>query len=204
MIYAFCGPDRPAVGKCCAAAPEAACSGGPPWPAVERYPGRAERDTLGAANRSPLVRPPRAIPLASNVPPVVPALEPRPHDGPAAYRPTEGHGPTGWNRLGGSLHRRQLRRREKGGPKVGKTRRGKGTKWMAVVDGHGLPLGITIESASAAEVRLAEDPIRAIPGHKLPERIIGDKAYDSDGLAARLWDRYGIELIAPHRSNRKV
>lgn len=75
---------------------------------------------------------------------------------------------------------------------------------MAVVDGHGLPLGITIESASPAEVRIAEDPIRAIPGRRLPERIIGDKAYDSDGLATRLWNRYGIELIAPNRSNRKV
>lgn len=75
---------------------------------------------------------------------------------------------------------------------------------MAVVDGRGLPLGITIDSASPAEVRIAEDPIRDIPGRKLPERIIGDKAYDSDSLDARLWSRYGIELIAPHRSNRKV
>lgn len=35
-----------------------------------------------------------------------------------------------------------------------------------------------------------------------PERIIGDRAYDSDGLDAELEDR-GIELIAPHRSNRR-
>jgi transposase len=34
-----------------------------------------------------------------------------------------------------------------------------------------------------------------------PERLIGDKAYDSDLLAERLAER-GIELIAPHRSNR--
>lgn len=75
---------------------------------------------------------------------------------------------------------------------------------MAVVDGGGLPLGVTIESASPSEVRLAEDPIRAIPGNKLPKRLIGDKAYDSDPLASRLWNRYEIELIAPNRSNRKV
>lgn len=35
-----------------------------------------------------------------------------------------------------------------------------------------------------------------------PERIIGDRAYDSDGLDACLAKR-GIELIAPHRSNRQ-
>lgn len=35
-----------------------------------------------------------------------------------------------------------------------------------------------------------------------PERLIADKAYDSDPLRARL-KRRGIELIAPHRRNRK-
>jgi len=37
----------------------------------------------------------------------------------------------------------------------------------------------------------------------LPERLIGDKAYDSDPLAAKLAEGDG-ELIAPRRSNRKV
>ncbi len=35
-----------------------------------------------------------------------------------------------------------------------------------------------------------------------PERLIGDRAYDSDRLDARLRDERGVELIAPHRSNR--
>lgn len=34
-----------------------------------------------------------------------------------------------------------------------------------------------------------------------PERIITDKAYDSDGLRCRLKQR-GIELICPHRKGR--
>ncbi len=34
-----------------------------------------------------------------------------------------------------------------------------------------------------------------------PERMIGDKAYDSDRHRA-LFARYGIKLIAPNRSNR--
>lgn len=35
-----------------------------------------------------------------------------------------------------------------------------------------------------------------------PQRIIGDRAFDSDPLDKRLKLR-GIEMIAPHRSNRK-
>lgn len=34
--------------------------------------------------------------------------------------------------------------------------------------------------------------------------MIGDKAYDSDPLAEELYIEFGIELIAPNRSNRKV
>ena len=50
----------------------------------------------------------------------------------------------------------QLRSSEKGGSAVGKTKRGKGTKWMVLVDGQGLPLGVRLESASPGEVTLAE------------------------------------------------
>jgi len=32
-----------------------------------------------------------------------------------------------------------------------------------------------------------------------PQRLIGDKAYDSDGLDKWLLEQRGIELIAPHR-----
>jgi len=39
------------------------------------------------------------------------------------------------------LHRRQLRPSEKRGAKIGPTKRGKGTKWMVLVDGAGTPLG---------------------------------------------------------------
>jgi transposase len=36
-----------------------------------------------------------------------------------------------------------------------------------------------------------------------PERLVCDKSYDSDGLRERLeWER-GIELVCPHRRNRK-
>jgi transposase len=102
---------------------------------------------------------------------------------------------------------RQFCSGQKGGDKVGKTKRGKGTKWMVVVDGAGVPLGKHLDSASPAEVKLAEKTLAAIrvptrgrPRQK-PERMIGDKAYDSDPLRKRL-HRRGIELIAPHKRNR--
>lgn len=38
----------------------------------------------------------------------------------------------------------------------------------------------------------------------VPIRLIGDKAYDSDKLDAKLAGKYGVELIAPHRKNRKT
>jgi len=38
---------------------------------------------------------------------------------------------------------------------------------------------------------------------KTPKRLIGDKAYDSDPLDERLREKHGVELIAPHKSNRR-
>ena len=105
---------------------------------------------------------------------------------------------------------RQFRSSEKRGCGVGKTKRGKGTKWMVVVDGCGLPLGNYLHSASPAEVKLAETTLATIrvgrshhsgrPRQK-PMRVIADKAYDSDPLRERLRQR-GIELICPHKRNR--
>ena len=36
-----------------------------------------------------------------------------------------------------------------------------------------------------------------------PDKLIGDKAYDSDGLDARMAERFGTEVIAPHRRGRQ-
>jgi transposase len=38
---------------------------------------------------------------------------------------------------------------------------------------------------------------------EVPERLIGDKAYDSDALDQILAEEYGVEMISPNRSNRK-
>lgn len=85
---------------------------------------------------------------------------------------------------------------------VGKTKRGKGTKIVGIADGHGLPLALRAESASPTEVTLVEKTLdeRIVPD--APERLIGDKAYDSDGLDRQLMESYGTELIAPNKINR--
>jgi hypothetical protein len=107
--------------------------------------------------------------------------------------------------VGRELSGRQLRSGEKRGAAVGKTKRGKGTKWMVLVDGQGLPLGVRLESASPGEATLAEATLAEVrvprakgrPRQK-PKRVIADRAYDSDPLRERLKKR-GIELIVPYR-----
>lgn len=91
---------------------------------------------------------------------------------------------------------------KKRGDCVGKTKRGKGTKIMAIADRAGLPLAVDVTSASPHEVTLVEGTLAACFVDERPEHLIGDKAYDSDPLDERLAAQ-GIELIAPHRRNRK-
>src|SRR5580765_3839295 len=71
---------------------------------------------------------------------------------------------------------------QKRGRLVGKTKRGKGTKIMGIADSHGLPLALRTESASPAEVKLVEPTMQERLVPDVPERLIGDKAYDSDRL----------------------
>lgn len=101
------------------------------------------------------------------------------------------------------LHRRDFRPGEKRGRCVGKTKRGKGTKIMGIADGHGLPLAIFTTSASPAEVKLVAQTVDERFVAEVPERLIGDKAYDSDGLDDQMMREYGTEVIAPHRCNRR-
>ncbi len=101
------------------------------------------------------------------------------------------------------LHRRHLRGGQKGGSAVGKTKRGKRTKIMAIADRSDLPVSARLTSASPAEVTLVDDTLDHGFLTEDPDRLIGDKAYDSDGLDERLWEERGIEMISPNRSNRK-
>ena len=93
--------------------------------------------------------------------------------------------------------------RQKRGRLVGKTKRGKGTKIMGIADGHGLPLALRAESASPAEVKLVQQTLEERIVADVPERLIGDKAYDSDHLDRELMQNFGIEMIAPNRAKRR-
>jgi len=73
---------------------------------------------------------------------------------------------------------------------------------MAVADRHGLPVAICVESATPHEVKFATSTLIQMIVPEAPQNLIGDNAYDSDNLDAEL-RQYGIELIAPHRSNRR-
>jgi hypothetical protein len=73
---------------------------------------------------------------------------------------------------------------------------------MAVADSYGLPIGLSIESASPHEVKLVNSTLVEMVIDESPQSLVGDNAYDSDKLDVEL-RQYGIELIAPHRSNRK-
>ena len=73
---------------------------------------------------------------------------------------------------------------------------------MAVADSTGLPVAIYTESASPHEVTLVRKTLVERFVDEKPERLIGDKAYDSDPLDTDL-ATLDIEMISPHKSNRK-
>jgi transposase len=88
-----------------------------------------------------------------------------------------------------------------GGDGIGKTLAGKGVKIMVLVDANGLPMAVETMSASPHESKLVQPLFEFMLPKAMPERIIGDKAYDSDPLDEEL-EALGIDMIAPHRSNR--
>jgi transposase len=98
------------------------------------------------------------------------------------------------------LRRREFCFRQKGGQKVGKTKRGKGTKWLLLTDKSGIPLGALLDSASPAEVRLAEKLSPVVRG--TPLRVVADRGYDSNRFRLFL-SAHGSEPIIPARENNR-
>ena len=90
---------------------------------------------------------------------------------------------------------------QKGESSVGKTKRGKGTKIMAVTDTGGTVPSVSIQSASPHEVEPVEKVLEEQFIESLPKKLIGDKAYNNDPLGQVL-KRKGIDMIAPHRRDR--
>jgi len=165
-------------------------------------PRSTERHSVGVADWGGLAGSAGSISFAGHLPPALPGME---AGGGAGEDPANAsQGFEGTRRVGPvrMLHRRLLCGRKKGGRAVGKTKRGKGTKVMALADRHGLPIAVHIESASPNEVTLVDATLASRFILAKPKRLIGDGAYDSDPLDKHLRSR-GIEMIAPHRRNRK-
>jgi len=57
---------------------------------------------------------------------------------------------------------------------------------MAIADASGIPVAAHIESASPHEVKLVDVTIDSGFTKYAPDKLFGDKAYDSDGLDHRL------------------
>ena len=74
---------------------------------------------------------------------------------------------------------------------------------MAIADRHGLPIACSIASASPHETKLVETTVEQRFTRAKPRRMIGDRAYDCDPLDQRLRKNYRIQLIAPHKYNRR-
>lgn len=89
-----------------------------------------------------------------------------------------------------------------GGDGIGVTKVGKGVKIMILVDAQGLPVAVKPAPAHPHESHLIQQLFGFMLTTQRPERIVGDKAYDSDKLDEELAAQ-GIEMIAPHRSNRR-
>jgi transposase len=92
---------------------------------------------------------------------------------------------------------------KKGGDAVGLTRKGKGTKWMPVVDGNDVPLGFHLDSANTAEVLLAERTLDTVKvarprgrPKRRPKKLVADRGYDRSAFRRAL-RRRGIQMCIP-------
>jgi transposase len=83
---------------------------------------------------------------------------------------------------------------------------------MVLADGKGTALGICVEAASPAEVKLLERTLDSVKMKKRrgerrrphkPERLIADRGYDNNPARALLVKRE-IEPIIPRRKNNRV
>jgi hypothetical protein len=77
---------------------------------------------------------------------------------------------------------------------------------MAIADALGLPVAVGIASASPHEITLVEETLDNAFIADAIRKLIGDRAYDSDGLDERLIEERDVELarspLHTHRTRR--
>ena len=86
---------------------------------------------------------------------------------------------------------------------MGATKRGKGTKIMAIADRNGLPVALWATSARPHETKLVEELLIQRSLSTLPQKLVGDRAYDSDPLD-KLCLRQGVELITKGQDSHQI
>jgi transposase len=89
-----------------------------------------------------------------------------------------------------------------GGDKYGYGWKGKGSNIVLLLNKDSTPVTFLFESAKPHEIKHLETILEQIDKEQIPEKMIGDAAYDSDKHDKILGAKFGVELIAPHRSNR--
>src|SRR6202047_5571574 len=137
---------------------------------------------MGVGDRSPVAGAAQQISSIPDMPSPVPTVgagrETGEDPAPTGYRVTSPRA----GAVGRGGHRALLHGGKKGGLAVGPTKRGKGTKILAICTDHSLPLAVSIQSASPHESQLVEELLGQRFLDVLPERLIGDAAYDSAPL----------------------
>jgi hypothetical protein len=66
-----------------------------------------------------------------------------------------------------------------------------------------LPVSDHLKSALAHEAKLVEATIDSSFTRYTFDRLVGDKAYDSESLDLQLFHARGVQMIAPYRRGRK-
>ncbi len=200
MVY---GSYKRTVATDCKIHSEAQSTAWKVWQAAAKPKRCPQWHPLDSANWRPVGRYARAVSAEKHLPSIFPALE---QIG-GLCQNTDGTGPglekAWWYRPQRRFYRWNFCPGKKGGDGVGKTKRGKGTKIMGLTDAFGLPIAIDATSASPHEVTLVDDTLDACFLENVPEKVIGDLAFDSDPLDKRLAEERGVEMIAPHKCNRR-
>jgi transposase len=75
---------------------------------------------------------------------------------------------------------------------------------MALADGNGLPLAVSIGSGSRHDITLVDQTLDEAVIDELAPRLIADKAFDSAKLEKSLREERGIQLISPVRRTSRT
>ncbi len=160
------------------------------------------RDPLDPNLRQPMERFTRTISLSGNLLETAPRLDSQ-RSLPGRLGPAAGQARSvEADRLAGVHRRRLVFTGKKGGDGVGRSHKGNGTRLMLLIDANGTPLSAHTTAAHRSEVHTIKTLVDEPRLCQKTRRLLYDRAADADWLRDRLaWRR--IELVCPHRSNRK-